>query len=227
MKIYTFGDGYAAGHIWPEWPQILQALLPDHTVVNTAAVGAGPEWLAHKFVELVPDMKNSTVIFQWPQADRFDKLIEDAWWQDCANSDPIYSFNQHNSWWLTSASSTPKIQQYHREFVQARQHQTRLNTYQVLVKNTTENIGCRYIPTSTAEQERYSRQQQFLNSRQQEIQPSPIVHLCWLLELGLEINKDRANRLKTLLNNQEWVPYYYDRDQIWASILAELNNPNT
>lgn len=227
MKIYTFGDGYATGHIWPEWPQILQALVPEYTVINTAAVGAGPEWLVHKFVELVPKMENSTVIFQWPQADRFDKLIEDQWWQDLADSDKIYSFNQHNNWWLTSASATPKIKQYHREFVQPKQHQVRLSTYQVLVKNTLENIGCRYISVSTAEQERYSRSPQFLNSRQREVQPSPIVHLCWLLELGLDINADRANRLKTLVNQQEWVPYYYDRDQVWRNILAELNNPNT
>jgi len=227
MMIYTFGDGYAAGHIWPEWPQILQALLPDCTVINTAAVGAGPEWLVHKFVELVPVMQNSTVIFQWPQADRFDKLLEDPWWKAIADSDAVYDFNQYNSWWLSSASNSPKVKQYHREFIQSQQHQVRLNTYQVLVKNTLENLNCKYIETSTKDQESYSRRSEFNSIRQQEIQPSPAVHFEWVMGLGLDISKTRANKLKTLIDCQEWTPYYHDRELVWTTILAELNNPNT
>ena len=49
-KIYTFGDGFATGHIWPEWPQLLQALLPDYTIINTAGIGAGCEFLISELV---------------------------------------------------------------------------------------------------------------------------------------------------------------------------------
>ena len=55
-KIYTFGDGFATGHLWPEWPQILQALVPDYQVHNTAGIGAGAEWLVSGFVDLIPDL---------------------------------------------------------------------------------------------------------------------------------------------------------------------------
>lgn len=75
MKIFTFGDGFATGHVWPEWPQILQALITDHKVINTAAIGAGSEFLVTHFVDLMPQIQNSVVIFQWPNALRFDKLI--------------------------------------------------------------------------------------------------------------------------------------------------------
>jgi hypothetical protein len=44
-KIFCFGDGFATGHIWPEWPQILQALVPNCQVVVTAGIGAGSEFL--------------------------------------------------------------------------------------------------------------------------------------------------------------------------------------
>ena len=40
-KIFCFGDGFATGHIWPEWPQILQALVPQHQVINTTGIGEG------------------------------------------------------------------------------------------------------------------------------------------------------------------------------------------
>ena len=43
-KIFCFGDGFATGHIWPEWPQILQELAPQYQVINTAGIGAGSEF---------------------------------------------------------------------------------------------------------------------------------------------------------------------------------------
>ena len=92
-NIYTFGDGYATGHLWPEWPQILQALVTDYQVVNTAGIGAGPEYLVHKLVQQLDKMQNSYVIFQWPSPNRFDKLIENDHWVDIANNDPVYHFN--------------------------------------------------------------------------------------------------------------------------------------
>jgi hypothetical protein len=42
--IYTFGDGFAAGHIWPEWPQLLEAVTQTE-VKNFGHVGAGNEYI--------------------------------------------------------------------------------------------------------------------------------------------------------------------------------------
>jgi len=77
-KIFCLGDGYAHGHIWPEWPQILQALVPDIKVIVISAIGAGHEFLINEL--LSNDIKDSLVIFQWPDHRRFDKLMQDASW---------------------------------------------------------------------------------------------------------------------------------------------------
>ena len=117
-KIFCFGDGFATGHIWPEWPQILQTLVPDYQVVITAGIGAGSEFLVSGFVDQICNMRDSTVIFQWPQANRFDKLIEDASWKSIIASDPVYHFNvvhdmYDRNWWLSSASKDQTIIEYH------------------------------------------------------------------------------------------------------------------
>jgi hypothetical protein len=129
-KIFTFGDGYATGHLWPEWPQILATLVPEYTVVNTAGIGAGAEYLVHKLVQQVDAMRDSHVIFQWPVADRFDKVVEDPRWSDIIKNDPVYHFNtvadDLHIWWLSSASSQKEIRTYHEFFVQAEQQQMRV-----------------------------------------------------------------------------------------------------
>jgi hypothetical protein len=234
-KIYTFGDGFASGHIWPEWPQILQALLPDYKIVNTSAVGAGPEWLVHKFVGYLPEINNSTVIFQWPFANRFDKLIEDSLWKQIADSDPVYNFNQYTdnneTWWLSSMSTQPQVKEYHTA-IQTKQHQARLNDYKILVKNTLENIGCSFIFTTTNEQYLFSNRPKYVAVRQKEIQPSPIVHFDWIIssilpQTTIKFSTDRANALKNLIIQQAWEPYHFDRDQIWLNLIDNLNKQTT
>jgi hypothetical protein len=79
-KIYTFGDGYASSHIWPEWPVILQALLPECDFTHYGAVGAGNEYILNAVVQA--DLLDSDAYFlvQWALANRFDKLLEDSSW---------------------------------------------------------------------------------------------------------------------------------------------------
>jgi hypothetical protein len=138
-NIFCFGDGYAHGHIWPEWPQILQALLPDYQTSAHTGIGAGNEYLINLLIQLGDKINNQTVIFQWAQTKRFDKLIEDVAWLERANNDPIYHFNlyesDHGTWWLSSGSRDTKIQEYHNVFVQPTQENLRLANQQVLVEN--------------------------------------------------------------------------------------------
>ena len=235
-KIYTFGDGFATGHIWPEWPQILQALLPGSMVINSAGIGAGPEWLVNRFVDELPEMNNSAVIFQWPQADRLDKIIEDQHWQDIADNDKIYYFNQYTKdtvkWWLSSKSTAVQVQEYHTNYIQAQQHTNRLKNYKILVENSLQNINCNYLFTSTAEQNNFSWLPQFRSVRQDQVQPSPPVHLAWLEQtilpnIDIIYNPQRLLFLKELVNQQQWIPYYYDRQYLWDNIILALNNSNT
>jgi len=229
-KIFTFGDGYAAGHLWPEWPQILSAMLPDYEIVNTAGIGAGPEWLVHQFVKKLPNLANSTVIFQWPIADRFDKLIEDAPWQAISNADPGYSFNQYvtddETWWLSSATNNAQVQNYLTHYVQKKQHHIRKKNYQILVKNTAENLNSCYIELSTIDQVIFSKQARFELVRQHEIQPSPLVHFAFIIEqilpqlTNIKIDYVRINKLQDRINEQKWVAYDPDRAEIWQKISA-------
>ena len=228
-RIYCFGDGYATGHIWPEWPQILQALLPDYKVINTAGIGAGAEWLVTRMIQQLKDIPGNRVVWQWPQANRFDKLIEDEFWKSMANSDPVYHFNLHNNdnqiWWLSSASTMPEIQKYHREYVQTQQHQQRLINYQLLVKNTLENLNCPHVFFSTQQQEIYSQQSRFSTTRQKEIQPSPIVHFNYCIEQILpkfNLTSPIKDQLELLITNQKWTPYDPDRQHIWQEIKDQL-----
>lgn len=232
-KIFCFGDGYAMGHIWPEWPQILQALVPNRTVVITAGVGAGAEFLVSGFVDQIPDMQGSTIIFQWPQANRFDKLIQDNSWQEIISNDDVYNFNVNSdyrgrSWWLSSASNSAQVKEYHSLYIQRLQHQRRLEIYKELVSQTAANLKCCLVHTSTDLQCRFSNISRFNNIRQKEVQPSPPVHFYWLVEniipqTDIVINTNRLHQLERLLNQTCWHPYDPDRAAIWESIVELLN----
>jgi len=232
-KIYTFGDGFATGHLWPEWPQILQALIPDYSVNNTcSAIGAGAEYLVTGLVDLVPELANNLVIFQWPMAARFDKLIEDKHWFHVGKTDPVYHFNFHKRpygiWWISSASQQPQVREYHENFVQSEQHKIRLQNYQTLVRNTLENLNCGYCFTSTHEHQYYSTLNRFAEIRQQEVQPSPVVHYYFLIEkilpqINIVYDSARAAKLETLITAQSWQSYDPDSEEIWRDLVARLD----
>ena len=93
-KIYTFGDGYASSHIWPEWPVILEALLPDYSFEHYGAVGAGNEFILDGVIQSHCKDPAAYFLVQWAQPQRFDKLIEDSTWDDIIDSDPTYHFNR-------------------------------------------------------------------------------------------------------------------------------------
>lgn len=225
-KIFCFGDGYAHGHIWPEWPQILQALLPDHDIVTQSGVGAGNEFLIDRL--LTSPCANSTVIFQWAESQRFDKLIQDQPWKDLALQDPVYFFNFEESpsgtWWLSSATQNRKILEYHDFFVQDQQANLRTHNQKILLENYLQNQRCRYWFTSTLEQETFSRKHAL---RGPEIQPSPISHFYFVVDcikpaLDLRFEPGRQQKLQTLLQNTVWTPYDPDRQSIWQKICTQI-----
>lgn len=231
-KIFCFGDGFATGHLWPEWPQILQALLPDHDIVNTAGIGAGDEFLVSGFVDQIPDMANQQVIFQWPYTKRFDKLLQDQTWQQTISQDPVYHFNvvndsKNRQWWLSSASTSADITQYHACYAQSRQQQRRREMYQQLVSQTAANLNCHMITTTTHDQEMFSRNKRFALARQNQVQPSPAVHFYWLIEnivpqLTATVNLNRQHMLESLILDTTWISYNPDQQEVWQNILGQL-----
>lgn len=233
-KIFCFGDGFATGHIWPEWPQILQALLPDCQIINTSGIGAGTEFLVSGFVDLLPDMKDSTIIFQWPTADRFDKLLQDSSWQEIIDNDPVYHFNvvtdtKNRNWWLSSASQTPQVKNYHSLYLQSHQCIQRQVVYKELISHTAVALNSKIIHTSTAAQDSFSRTARFASTRLTEVQPSPVVHFYWIIEqlvpyLDTTVNPVLQSHLEALINQTAWTAYDPDREEIWTNLLNQLNN---
>jgi len=233
-KIFCFGDGFATGHIWPEWPQILQTLVPKYQVINTAGIGAGTEFLVSGFVDLIDQMHDSTVIFQWPMVDRFDKIIEDDSWQHIIANDKVYHFNinvdsQDRSWWLSSGSKVQEVQDYHKFYVQKHQHHRRQQVYHTLVSQTASNLNCQLVHTSTLSADTFSQDTRFKLSRQTQVQPSPIVHFYWLVEqiipqTDIVIDSRIQQHLETLINETIWIPYDPDREGIWLEINAKLGH---
>jgi len=233
-KIFCFGDGFATGHIWPEWPQILQTLVPEYQVINTAGIGAGTEFLVSGFVDLLDCMHDSIVIFQWPGAVRFDKLVQDDSWQNIIANDPTYYFNinvdsQDRKWWLSSASKVQEIQNYHSIYVQQHQHNRRQQVYHALVSQTASNLNCQIVHTSTESEDIFGQDTRFKSTRQTEVQPTPIVHFYWLIEkiipqINVTVDTNLQKELESLINETHWIPYDPDRESIWAEINNRLRS---
>ena len=228
-KIFCLGDGYAHGHIWPEWPQILQALLPNYKIVLGTGVGAGNEFLIDQLLNF--DCQNHLVVFQWAQANRFDKLLQDLQWQILAQNDPVYYFNfettRSGTWWLSSASQDKKIQEYHEFFVQNQQAELRLKNQRILVENYLQNQNCQYWFTSTQQQELFCQTHRNSYQRGNEVQPHPIMHYHFVIDcikpaLNLPIDFELQELLEKIINQTTWIAYDPDREEIWENICKKL-----
>ena len=224
------GDGFAHGHIWPEWPQILQALVPTMPVTVVSGIGAGNEFLVSSLLSEEPDQ--DIVVMQWAQSDRFDKIVQDQQWEGIARDDMVYGENFYNldgdRWWLSSGSQASEIQRYHSFFVQSRQCSRRLRDLQKLVQGFLVSRSCSYLAISTPSQDTFSRQSRFQAIRGDQVQPSPLVHMIYLQEmilphLPVQIDPVRADRLNAVLRNTDWRPYHPDRVEIWKKIINDLD----
>ena len=230
-KIICLGDGFATGHIWPEWPQLLSALMPDYSITTIAGIGAGAEFLVSELLQC-NDIENSYVIFQWPEAKRFDKLVQDSTWDDYISRDQVYSKNFVNGlsgkWWLSSASTSEPVEQYHKFYVQSQQAELRQHIYKQLVKSFLKEKNCSFTFASTEEQDSFSRQKRFKNIRQDQVQPSPLIHLRFLVEVllpsvNLFPDKSTLTLLDHIVSTTIWEPYHPDRQYIWNNIIAQLH----
>lgn len=232
-KIFCLGDGYAHGHIWPEWPQILQVLLPQYEIVTGTGIGAGNEFLTDQLLNF--NCQNQTVIFQWAQANRFDKLLQDEQWESLVKNDPVYHFNiestRSGNWWLSSASQDKKIQEYHDFFVQDQQAELRLKNQRILVENYLQNQTCQYWFTSTQDQEFFCQIHNNSHLRGKEIQPHPIMHYYFVVEciksaLSLPIDLKLQQLVEKIISQTTWIAYDPDREEIWKNICKEIDAKN-
>jgi hypothetical protein len=224
--IFCFGDGFAANHIWPEWPAIIEVLYPS--VKNFGAVGAGNEFITTEIIEMYKKVPTAFYLVQWAMHNRFDKLIEDQSWDEVIQNDKTYHFNivdsNNKTWWLSSASAQPEIEYYHNYYIQQEQSKLRTENYKYLINNLLKNQS---IFFSTLELDQFSKQDRFCSVRQNNIQPSPIVHMAYVEEVILpkmpvKPNANRIILLRERIANQEWIPFHWDRIQIWCDLTKDI-----
>ena len=224
-KLCCFGDGYAANHIWPEWPAILAALYPTTEYKNFGVVGAGNEFITSAIVTAYKEDPTAFFIVQWAPPNRFDKLLEDNSWDDIIKNDTVYHFNttilNNQKWWISSASQQYDIQQYHAHYIQEKQAELRTINYMYLASNLLKNQS---IFFSTTHMQSYSTQDRFNGIRQQEVQPSPFVHMCYIEEellplMPMQPTTKRLIELKNRIKQQNWIAYDPDRVEIWNKLI--------
>ena len=255
-NIFCFGDGYAHGHIWPEWPQLLQAIYPEVTVTPTTGIGAGNEFLINAVLSQGATGTPGIYIVQWATDKRLDKLIDSPAWNSVINTDPTYSKNivtlDNNNWWLSSGSKQKEILDYHNFYIELSQASLRTYNYMVLLKNYFENNKIEYYYMFTHQpigltkiqknnildanwawhepwtgMSEYSDQTKYKNTRQNEVQPAPPIHLDWLIDCLLDklpytLDHTRLSKLKKLVNTERRTPYYWDREAQWDDLLSLL-----
>jgi hypothetical protein len=223
-KILTFGDGYSANHIWPEWPAIVQALYPELEHENFGAVGAGNEFITTAIVQAHKTTPDAFFIVQWGHAHRLDKLLQDSSWDHVIDNDSIYHFNRvrlnDQTWWLSSASTQEQILHYHNFYVQDLQSYTRTTNFKYLVKNLLKNQSLFFTLKEMID---YASADRFKQVRQNHVQPSPIVHMSWVEEKILpnmprQPENSRLSELKSRINCHDWRAFDPDRAEIWAKM---------
>ena len=249
--IYTFGDGYASGHIWPEWPQLLSAVL-QQPINNYGHVGAGNEYIFNCAVKAALIARPGDIfIVQWAKTDRFDKIIQDSVWAALHDTDLVYnkinatSFNQ--TWWSTSASMLPEISNYHDFYIQSAQSENRSILYMISLAHMLQAVGATYLYFSTyshdysahnnyfdlqelkwVSHEGMSQWAQRLNIAGTEVQPPPATHLKYVVDeliprLGLELSSKIKAELTQIVSQHSFIPYYWDRDKIWEVMQHEIS----
>lgn len=229
-RLVCVGDGFAHGHIWPEWPQMLSALASDRETITISGVGAGNEFLINGLLHQRP--YEDVVVFQWADPDRFDKIIQDDQWRTLGLQDDTYHFNFYqqgpHTWWLSSASINSHVRQYHDFYVQSQQSAQRMEDYKTLLKGYLSSRKNYYIEISTQGQEVFSRQTRFAHLRGHEVQPSPAIHLAYIEEIILPalpfaVDVARLDRLRASINDCQWTAYDPDRNQTWQDIINNLD----
>jgi hypothetical protein len=246
--IYTFGDGFAAGHIWPEWPQILLAVC-NEPVINYGYPGAGNDLIFSMATEIALSAANpSTFIIQWTSWNRFDKLLEDDSWNNTIQNDKKYSHAvyeiDNKKWWLSSGST--QLHTYHTHYQQQKQRQLFDIYHMVLLANFLKQKGhvCLYCLTYDFDTSKLTKKQLTLldqlpwvnkllgmdsiisnTDRGTEIQPLPLGHARWISDfLSLPaINNTKLTQLIDLISTQQWAPYDPDREELWTQLVQKLS----
>ena len=231
MKILTIGDGFAAGHMWPMWPTILQLCLKNSKIVSLGKPAAGNEYIYTKTLEAINENTYDLVLVQWTRSNRLDLLLDGRTeLNTIIESDSVYKHTVYDDWWLTSASQTDYVKQYH-SIITPQQHQLRTINYILGLESTltVKKIPFAFFSTYDLDftshklansinwnhwawhdpfkgMHSYSNGERFDSVRTPVHQPTPPVQYQYLIDvIGPKVGLDLTNeKIKNLLYTKQW-----------------------
>ena len=141
MNLLTLSDGFGDSVAVPEWypkywkwPEIIQLMTKGVNLINRSRYGAGNEFMVNELKQHIDTA--DVVLIQWAQPHRLDLVLahtNPVFWQNIIASDPIYSNNVadcgSDKFWISSASKTVAVVDYHQQYITTRQHQLRSQIY--------------------------------------------------------------------------------------------------
>jgi len=97
---------------------------------NCSRYGAGNEFIVNQLKNNIDSA--DVVIVQWAQPNRLDLILAHpdlTFWKNVIAGDQIYNNNivdcGNNKFWISSASKTDAVQEYHQRYISVNQHQLR------------------------------------------------------------------------------------------------------
>jgi hypothetical protein len=156
MKLLTIADGYGdsvAVPLWYpkylKWPEIIKLMTKGVSLNNCSRYGAGNEFIVNQLKQNIDSA--DVVIIQWAQPDRLDLVLahhDPVFWKDVITSDQEYSNNVvecgDNKFWISSASRTAAVQEYHQKYISLKQHQMRSQIFVEYAKMLLEQRDINY-----------------------------------------------------------------------------------
>lgn len=141
MKLLTLSDGYGDSSAVPswypkywKWPEIIKLITSGLELNNRSRYGAGNEFIVNQLKQNINDV--DSVIIQWAQPNRLDLVLahtDAKFWDNVISSDSVYNNNVvscgADKIWISSASKTDAVREYHNRYISIRQHQLRSQIY--------------------------------------------------------------------------------------------------
>jgi hypothetical protein len=165
IKLLTIADGFGDSSAVPlwypdyiKWPEIIKLMTRGVDLQNLSRYGAGNEYIVQCLRNNLTD--KDAVLIQWAQPTRLDLILAhnvettEFWNQQIVN-DPIYNNNvvnlNNNKVWLTSASMSSGVREYHDKFISTQQHQIRSQLYIDYATLLLEHKKHGFLLTTTSE----------------------------------------------------------------------------
>ena len=134
-----FGDSWAVPAWYPDyikWPEIIRLMTRGVDLCNLSRYGAGNEYIVQCLRNNLKE--KDAVLIQWAMPNRLDLVLSHnaeytEFWNQQINNDLVYNNNVVQlgdaRMWITSASTSSGVQEYHKKFINYQQHQIRSQLY--------------------------------------------------------------------------------------------------